>query len=177
MDSDGVDAGDAAVAGRAVVRTVAGVEDVAPASRAAAERALAAHDVAEVREDAWYPLDAFCDALVAVAAATDADAVRTLGRRVADGLDPGACGSVPEALANLDATHGDIHRGDAGGYGFRRIGERDGRIECETPYPCPFDRGFVEGVAAAGADGVVRLSEVGVCQADDAPRCTYHLHW
>ena len=69
------------------------------------------------------------------------------------------------------------HRGDVGGYAFRRIGERDGRVECTTPYPCAFDRGFVDGVAATQGEELVCFTEVGACRDDGADRCTYEIQW
>ena len=58
-----------------------------------------------------------------------------------------------------------------------RVGDEDGRVECETPYPCAFDYGTVEGVAIAHADGFVYVTEIGACQNNGLGRCTYDVSW
>lgn len=177
MDSEGSSSevtGHVAEATVASMRTA--VADLAPEPRQAVRRAWAAHDIES--DDEWVPLAAVCEALGDVVDAVGSGAVVELGREVGTAVDlPADCDTVPAALAALDGAYHDRHRGDAGGYRFRRIGERDGRVECETPYPCAFDRGFVAGVASARAECPVRVSEVGACHEGDAPRCTYELRW
>ncbi|PSP71630.1 hypothetical protein BRC79_00180 [Halobacteriales archaeon QH_8_67_27] len=85
---------------------------------------------------------------------------------------------MPAALAALDEMYRAQHwGGDAGGYEFRQTGDEDGRVECETPYPCAFDHGIVEGVAIAHADGFVYVTEIGACQNNGLGRCTYDVSW
>ncbi|PSQ25630.1 hypothetical protein BRD06_06680 [Halobacteriales archaeon QS_9_67_15] len=58
-----------------------------------------------------------------------------------------------------------------------RVGDEDGRVECETAYPCAFDRGIVEGVAVAHADGFVCVTGIGACRNDGPGRHTYDVSW
>jgi hypothetical protein len=177
MASDGRETTPAGkVSGRAVRPILAGVRELSPESREVAQAALDAHGLAAADTEDWFPLAALCGAVADIDDRIGSDTTRALGACVARAVTVDAH-TVPDALAALDEAYRSSHRGDVGGYAFRRIGDRDGRVECATPYPCPFDRGFVERVAAAGADGPIRLSEVGACRGDGAPRCTYDLRW
>ncbi|MFB6151375.1 MAG: hypothetical protein ABEJ40_06175 [Haloarculaceae archaeon] len=162
---------------RAVRRLVAGVGEHSGRTRAA-RRVLSDRGLAPPLTRAWYPLTAFLDAIDALEPVVGPDGVSALGRRHARGVGRDGPDSVPDALDALDRAYRRHHRGgDPGGYAFRRIGDADGRVECRTPYPRQFDRGIVQGVADAGADGYVCLSEIGVCRSGDGVRCTYELSW
>lgn len=168
---------DAEVTGEVVRAVVAGVEEFQPEARATGRRALEDHGLADPVAE-WYPLEQCLGAVEEVATVVGDDAVRALGEAVPRALGVAASTSdVPAALSRVEALYRDHHRGDAGGYAFRQIGDTDGRMESRTPYPCAFDRGVVEGTATAVAEGYVRLREVGVCRADGAPRCTYEVTW
>jgi len=177
-DRDALSTGDAQVAGDLLRAVVAGVEQFSPDTRDAALATLSEHGIAEPLTDEWYPLAPSLAAIESVDGLVGEPGTFGLGKRIPHTLAfPAEAGDVPTALAALDDAYRAHHRGDAGGYVFRQIGDDDGRIECHTPYPCAFDRGVVEGVAASGADGFVCLREVGRCRADDAERCTYELSW
>jgi len=180
MSTDGgaPSTGGAEVAGDLLRAVVAGVEQFSPEARDPALAALSEHGVAEPRPGEWYPLAPSLAAIESVAALVGENGTFGLGKRIPRVLAfPAETADVPAALAALDEAYRAHHRGDAGGYTFRQIGDDDGRIECHTPYPCPFDRGVVEGVAASVADGYVCLREVGLCRADGAERCTFELSW
>jgi len=172
-------AADLEVTGELVGAVAGGIEKFSADARTAARQAVEDADLAPVESDEWYPLGAYVDAIEAIHDLVGDQAVHALGQRVtravtfADAVD-----DVPAALAALDEVYRAQHRGgDAGGYEFRQIGDEDGRIECHTPYPCAFDRGIVEGVAVAHADGFVCVTEIGACQRDGSGRCTYDVSW
>ncbi|WP_459193589.1 hypothetical protein [Halosimplex sp. J119] len=168
---------EAEVTGEIVVAVADGVEKFSAECREAAENALRDRDMASPNVCEWYSLGACVEAIEAIRDVAGDQAVHALGQRIARAVEyPDDLESVPAALAALDEVYRDRHRGDAGGYSFRQIGDEDGRIECDTPYPCPFDRGIIEGVAVAHADGFVCVCEVGAC-SDDADRCTYDVSW
>ena len=168
---------DAEVTGEVVRAVLAGVEQFSPESREVGRATLAEHGF-EDPTDEWYPLERCLAVIEEIAVAVGDSGVRALGESVPRAVaDSASAPDVPTALSALDDAYRDHHRGDVGGYAFRQIGDADGRIECLTPYPCAFDRGVVEGTAAAVADRYVSLREVGLCPGDGVPRCTYELTW
>jgi hypothetical protein len=167
---------EAEVDGRSVRRFLDGVERSSGRARAAAETALAERGAASPDDGEWYPFAALLAAVEAVGERAGGEALAAAGRHCGAALSPVAV-TVPEALKALDDAYRRHHRGAAGGYAFRQIGLRDGRVECSTPYPCVFDCAVVACVAESAADGVVCLSEASTCRADGATRCTYELTW
>ncbi|WP_436925451.1 hypothetical protein [Halosimplex amylolyticum] len=167
------------VAGELVAAVVGGVEKFSTDAREPARNAFGDRDLATAQSGEWYPLSAYVDAIDAVHDFVGDHAVHALGQRIARAVAfPADVDGVPAALAALDEVYRDQHRGgDVGGFAFRQIGDEDGRVECHTPYPCAFDRGVVEGVAVAHADGFVCVCEVGACRSEGADRCTYDVSW
>jgi hypothetical protein len=162
------------------VRTVAaGVEKFSTDSRESARTVLEDAGLANAEPGEWYSLAGYIEAVAAIHDLVGDQAVHALGQRIARAVVfPDDAESVSAALAALDEVCRAGHRGgDPGGYDFRQIGDDDGRVECLTPYPCAFDRGIVEGVAVAHADGFVCVTEVGACRTDGADRCTYEISW
>ena len=89
--------------------------------------------------------------------------------------------SVPDALRSIDDAYQQNHRGgDIGSYQFTQTDDRVGDILCNNPYPCPFDRGLIRGVAKryAPVDGFVFVEETGAgCRREGGDACTYTVHW
>lgn len=165
------------VAGTIVGAVTAGIEQFPAETRESAQTILQRHNFDAPDTDTWYPLAEYVAAIEAIDKLVDDQAVHALGQRIARAVTfPADTTDVPAALSALDDVFGAQHRGDAGDYSFRQIGAEDGRIECQTPYPCAFDRGVVEGAAVAHADGFVCVTEVGACKPDDG-RCTYDVSW
>lgn len=169
---------DIEVTGTVIGAVTKGIEQLPVETREPAQAILQTHNLEAADSEDWYPLADFVAAIDEVHELVDEQAVHALGQRIARAVTfPADADDVPPALDALDDVFGAQHRGgNAGGYSFRQIGAEDGRIECQTPYPCAFDRGVVEGAAVAHADGFVCVSEVGACQSDDS-RCTYDVSW
>jgi len=167
------------VAGTVVAAVTAGVEQFSRDTRESAKAILRTRNLDAPDPEAWYPLADYVAAIEALTELVGDYAVHALGQRLARVVEfPAAAEDVPTALHALEEVYRGQHRGgDSGGYEFRQIGAEDGRIECQTPYPCAFDRGIVEGAAVAHADGFVCVSEVGACQTDEQGRCTYDVSW
>jgi len=177
MDTGAPQSSAGTVSGRAVECVVDSVARFSGETREDGQAALTSRDLGRPSDDEWYPLSSFSGVIADILGIAGVEAARELGRQVGTEATASVeAGPVPATLAAVDDAYRRRHRGEAGGYAFRRIGDHDGRIECTTPYPCPFDQGFI-GAVAAHADGVVRLSEVGTCRADGASRCTYQLRW
>lgn len=171
-------AANAAVSGAVVAAVVDWPDDVPADDRSRATSILSERGLSNPDPGEWYPLSALVEAVEALDRTLDVDP-SDLGKRAAKVVTvPETATDVPGALAVLDDAYGETHRGDdLGGYGFRQIGDDDGRVECDTPYPCAFDRGLVEGVAERVASGFVCLREIGACHSGEDDRCTYELSW
>lgn len=181
MVSTGPDGGeprgvDAAVSGRATVALLDGAEASPFGSREAARTALAERGIEAPGAERWYPVSDYAAALEELASDLGPAGLRCVAVAT-PWVTSLPTASVPAALGAIDAGYRRSHRGDAGGYSFRQIGAADGRIECDTPYPCAFDRSVVEGAADRVADGFVCLNEVGACRETGEDRCTYELTW
>lgn len=94
---------------------------------------------------------------------------------------PAEIAGVEAGLAAIDEAYQLNHRGgEIGFYRFEPIDDQTGRMICENPYPCPFDRGLVRATARryAPVEAFVFVEEVGDdCRRDGADRCTYEVSW
>lgn len=167
------------VAGTVVGAVTTGIEEFPAQTRESAVTILKRHGLDAPVSEAWYPLAEYVAAIESIHDLVDDQALNALGQRISREVTfPEDTEDVATALDALDEVVGAQHRGGvASGYSFRQIGSEDGRVECQTPYPCAFDRGVVEGVAVAHAEGFVCVTEVGACEPEDTGRCTYDVSW
>ena len=107
------------------------------------------HGLDAPNPDQWYPQDDVLAVFEAIAADAELLTYCEMGTQVAHDADfPPEVESIEQALSHADALHRDNHRGrQVGSYTFQKTGENTGTILCNTPYPCDFDRGLVEGIA------------------------------
>lgn len=148
--------------------------------RAAA--ALAEEDIVDPAPDEWYPQQAWLNAFETIADDLEPHVLDRLGGQIPSIASwPTDIDSVPDALRSIDDAYQRNHRGgDIGSYRFTRTDDRVGEIRCHNPYPCPFDRGLIRGVAKEYApdDAFVFIEETGVdCRRDGGDACTYTVHW
>ena len=77
-----------------------------------------------------------------------------------------------------DEHHEDLDGVDA--HQVEAVGEQAGEVTCETPYPCPFDRGLIRGVAQqyAPVGSFVFIEETGeTCRRNGDDTCAYTVYW
>ena len=80
------------------------------------------------------------------------------------------------------AYHMNHRGGEIGTYGFQSTGPRSATMVCRNPYPCAFDRGIIEAMAARfKPDDSVAVSvqhdDSAPCRRHGADSCTYLVTW
>jgi hypothetical protein len=130
----------------------------------------------------WYPQQAWLDAFEAIAEELQPHVLDRLGQQIPQVATwPNDFDTVPESLQSINEAYQRNHKGgDIGEYQFEQIDEQTGEIVCHNPYPCPFDRGLIRGVAqqSASVDAFVFIEETGTtCRRDGAATCQYTVHW
>ncbi|EMA27703.1 hypothetical protein [Haloarcula japonica] len=144
--------------------------------------ALAAEGITEPAADEWYPQQAWLNAFETIADDLQPHVLDRLGEQIPSVADwPNDFDTVPEGLQSIDEAYQRNHRGgDIGQYRFESVAERTGEVTCENPYPCPFDRGLIRGIAQqyAPVDAFVFLEETGeTCRRNGDDACTYTVYW
>lgn len=170
----------AEVRGRALDAVVTAVSTLAPATRMRVQTILADHDVLHVSPDDWYPLGEYLDTLDAIEDAVGSSVMRRVGMQIpglrADDVDASNPGV---ALASLDATYADLHRGaPAGGFELRGAGSSGGTVASTTPYPDHFDRGLLEATyAGAHTQNVYARVTPAAGFGEPGVETVYDIHW
>ena len=175
---------DVEVRGRTVVAVVdEGLARFSETHRGRARETLAAHGVTDPTDDEWYPQEAWLATFEQIAADLDPHLLDRLGEQIPDAAEwpDEDADDVPAGLRTVDVAYRRNHRGgDIGSYEFERTGDHEGRMVCETPYPCAFDRGLIRAVArrASPVETFVFVEETGgECRREGADTCTYTVHW
>ncbi|WP_049911227.1 hypothetical protein [Halorubrum lipolyticum] len=147
-----------------------------------ARRALAAEGIADPAPDEWYSQQTWLNAFETIAEELQPHVLDRLGEQLPTvAAWPNDFDTVSAGLRSIDDAYRQNHRGgDIGSYEFERTGDRSGELTCHTPYPCPFDRGLIRGVARqyASVDAFVFLEETGeTCRRNGDDTCQYTVHW
>jgi len=75
------------------------------------------------------------------------------------------------------------HRGgEIGTYSFAATNGTAGKMFCQNPYPCEFDRGIITAMARRFSPGgsrqvCVEHDDEAPCRKQGAESCTYHVRW
>jgi hypothetical protein len=147
-----------------------------------ANAALAEEDIVDPDPDEWYLQQAWLNAFETIADDLEPHVLDRLGEQLPSiAAWPTDIDTVPDALGSIDDAYQRNHRGgDIGFYRFTQTGDRVGDVTCHNPYPCPFDRGLIRGVAKqyAPVDAFVFIEETGDdCRREGGDACTYTVHW
>lgn len=154
-------------------------------SEAYRDRAMAALEkegIVDPEPDEWYPQQAWLNAFETMADDLEPHVLDRLGEQLPSMAEwPNDIATVPEALRSIDEAYQRNHRGgEIGFYRFEQTDDQTGDVTCKNPYPCPFDRGLIRGVAKqyATVDAFVFIEETGsTCRRDGEDTCTYTIHW
>jgi hypothetical protein len=141
---------------------------------------LAAHGIEEPQPGRWYPQQAWLDAFAEIADNVGKQTLRRIGGSIPDNADwPPDATTVAEGIESIDDAYQMNHRGgEIGQYVVESIGDGDAVVRCTNPYPCAFDRGVLDAVAAEFGGGVPSLDEVGDdCRETGGDECVYELSW
>lgn len=168
-------------------RTVLGVVEEAMGRfsetyRDQAMSALAEEGIVNPDSDEWYPQQAWLSAFKTIADDLEPHVLDRLGEQIPSTVEwPTDIATVSHGLRSINEAYQRNHRGgEIGFYRFERTDDQSGEVTCHNPYPCPFDRGMIRGVAKryATVDSFVFIEETGGnCRRDGADMCTYTVHW
>lgn len=150
--------------------------------RERALEALATEGITDPDPAEWYPQQTWLNAFETIADELQPHVLDRLGEQLPDVAEwPNDLETVPEGLRSIDEAYRDNHRGgEIGYYQFEQTDDREGEITCHNPYPCPFDRGLIRGVAKnnASVDSFVFIEETGeTCRRDGDDTCVYTVYW
>jgi predicted hydrocarbon binding protein len=145
-----------------------------------AEQILADNGIDDLREEGWYPQDAYLDAYEEIAQRVGSKTLRQIGRAIPENAAwPPGVETPLAALKSIDDAYHMNHRGgEVGYYEVTRLDDTSARVECKNPYPCEFDQGLIEGTARAFTDTLTTLEKVeGTCRDEGDDVCIYEIEW
>lgn len=179
------------VNGQTILSVVKGM----PGYESTAINILAGKGITNIREDAWYPQQAWLDAFSEIAQKIGVNTLKSIGAKIIESAQwPPSVNSVETALASIDVAYHMNHKlsgkvlfdsstgqmGEGiGHYYFEKISTNEYKVICENPYPCDFDKGLLKGAVEK-----FRLPNQKVefmenvksgCRNDGHSKCTYHI--
>ncbi len=131
----------------------------------------------------WYPQQAWLNSFKAIAQKVGPNTLYQVGRQVPQQYAfPLTIDSIETVLSNLDEAYRKSHRGgEVGHYRFQILGLNSGRMTCDNPYPCDFDRGIISALAQRfeppGSLVDVRHEDQAPCKKQGADSCVYTISW
>lgn len=164
---------------------VDGMSTLPDEAEARGDEVLADAGVTDPDPDAWYSLREWLAVLDELGATVGDDGLRQLGTNIPAGAEwPTEVNSSDRGFDTVNEAYQMNHRGgDVGYYEFVGTGDRKRTVVCENPYPCPFDKGIIEGVLQTFGEEfnyspMVFIQETGDhCRADGGERCEYRVMW
>lgn len=176
---------DVEVTGEVVCQAMAGFSELPNDAETRGREIVARNGITSPEFDSWYPLREWLDALEEIGATLGDDALTNLGRKVPEGVRwPPNVDSASGGFATVNEAYQLNHRGgDIGYYEFEETDEREQRVVCANPYPCPFDKGIIEGTLRAFSyrfsyPPMAFVHETGdECRMDGGSRCEYRVTW
>jgi hypothetical protein len=131
----------------------------------------------------WYTQQNWLDAFKVISDTIGPTTLLNIGRSIPENADwPPQVNSVETALASIDVAYHMNHRfGEIGHYTFTSTGPNSGKMVCDNPYPCDFDRGIVEAAARkfAKPGSLVKVihDDSQPCRKKGQNSCTYLVTW
>ena len=164
--------------------TVLSVIDGMGTFRESALKTLAEHNIVNPQPGKWYLQQSWLDAFKAISERQGGTTLLAIGRKIPENAQwPPEIDALEKALASVDVAYHMNHRGgEIGNYRFDKTGDKSGKMICNNPYPCEFDRGIVDAVARKfKPQGVAMVNVVHdnskPCRKNGADSCTYLITW
>ncbi len=145
--------------------------------------ALKKNGIVDPQPDEWYSQQAWLDSFKVIAERVGPNTLYQVGRQVPQQYTyPLGIDSIEAAMSDLDDAYRKSHRGgEVGHYRFQILGLDVGRMTCDNPYPCDFDRGIISALAERfeppGSLIDVRHEEDAPCKKLGALSCIYTISW
>jgi len=143
---------------------------------------LEKHNLYPLHRDQWYKQQDWLDAFKELSRRSMLDLL-AIGMKIPDEAAwPPDVNDVHSALASVDIAYHMNHRnGEIGHYEYHKIGEYNGIMVCNNPYPSDFDQGIVYGTArkfcSNPASVRVMLDNKEPSRKQGAESCTYTIRW
>lgn len=167
---------DVEVIGAAVMSVVSGLGD-------RAIPILEKHGLYPIDMEGWYPQKSWLEAMHELNEEGFFNAV-AIGMRIPDvAVWPPDVKTVHDALSSINVAYHMNHRGgNIGDYHYTKIGEREGRMVCDNPYPSDFDYGIIyrtvqKFMDESGGALNVRRDDSVQNRKTGGDVCTYHIRW
>lgn len=168
--------------GQTILATVEGASRFSDEYRETVRDSLEENGVVEPAPGEWYPQEAWLNAFGALAEDLEPHILDRIGEQIPESADwESGISGVKDGLKSIDTAYHQNHRGgEIGHYRFEEVGDRTGKVICDNPYPCPFDRGIIRAVARrySPVEAFVFVEETGEeCRREGGEKCTYTVHW
>ena len=164
--------------------TVLSVIDAMGIFKSQAMKILEQNGVIDPAPGMWYQQQAWLDAFKFISEEIGPNTLYNIGRKIPENAQfPPDIDNIEKALSAIDVAYHMNHRGgEIGHYTFESTGEKSGKVICNNPYPCEFDKGIVESMARKfqPADSIMIMvthDQSGGCRSNGGETCTYNVTW
>lgn len=143
------------------------------------ENILKKHGVVDLREDGFYPMQSWLDAMKEIHGIVGDHVIFKMGTHIpTQAKFPPEINSAHMGLGAIDiAYHMNHTEGDIGHYAYERVAEKEAKVICTDPYPCDFDRGIVESMAKMFEPKATVVCNGKECRKKGGDQCTYTVKW
>jgi hypothetical protein len=169
----------AEVNGQTVLAVVAGMG----VFKTQAATILKDNGIADPQPDRWYSQQAWLNAFKVISDKLGPNTLFQIGKKIPENAAfPPEINTIEAALASIDvAYHMNNRGGKIGNYAYKSTGPRGGKMVCDNPFPCDFDRGIVTAMATrfapAGSVPKVLHDDACPCRRTGGNSCTYLISW
>lgn len=142
---------------------------------------LKENGLADIDPAKWYSQQAWLNALKQIAETVGPHTLYNIGTKIPENAKfPPGIDSIEKALESIDTAYHMNHRGGKiGNYRFKQSPDGSLYFICDSPYPCEFDRGIIEGLARKftpeGRFLTVKHDDSAPCRDRGDDSCTYHI--
>lgn len=145
---------------------------------------LAKNGINNPQPGQWYLQQAWLDSFKEISETIGAKTLFAIGKAIPENaIFPPEIDSIEKGLAAIDIAYHMNHKGgEIGHYRFQSTGSNSGKMVCDNPYPCEFDRGIIETMAQKfkPKDSImvfVEHDDSQPCRKKGAESCTYMITW
>lgn len=145
---------------------------------------LAKNGINDPKPGEWFLQQAWLDSFKEISEKIGPKSLYAIGKAIpANAQFPPDINTIEKALAAIDVAYHMNHKGgEIGHYKFVKTEGRTGKIICDNPYPCEFDKGIIEAMAQKfkpedSIFAIVEHDDTQPCRKKGADSCTYLISW